>query len=80
MREATMAARRRSGRKQNKIRINPRNKGKFTAAAKRNGMGVQAYARKVLAAPKGRYSATLRRRAAFAKGIGGASRRRGRRK
>ena len=31
------------------IHINPANKGKFTAKAKAAGMGVQAYARKVLA-------------------------------
>ena len=49
------------------IHIKKANRGKFTAAAKRAGMGVQAYARKILKAPKGKYSPTLRRRAAFAK-------------
>lgn len=49
------------------IHIKKKNRGKFTAAAKRAGMGVQAYARKILSAPKGKYSPTLRRRAAFAK-------------
>ena len=49
------------------IHIKKANRGKFTAAAKRAGMGVQAYARKILSAPKGKYSPTLRRRAAFAK-------------
>ena len=49
------------------IHIKKVNRGKFTAAAKRAGMGVQAYARKILSAPKGKYSPTLRRRAAFAK-------------
>lgn len=49
------------------IHIKKANRGKFTAAAKRAGMGVQAYARKILNAPKGKYSSTLRRRAAFAR-------------
>ena len=49
------------------MHIKKSNRGKFTAAAKRAGMGVQAYARKILSAPKGKYSPTLRRRAAFAK-------------
>ena len=49
------------------IHIKKKNRGKFTAAAKRAGMSVQAYARKILSAPKGKYSPTLRRRAAFAK-------------
>ena len=46
--------------------IKKANRGKFTAAAKRAGMGVQAYARKILNAPKGKYSSTLRKRANFA--------------
>lgn len=49
------------------IHIKKKNRGKFTAAAKRAGMGVQAYARKILSAPKGKYSATLRKRANFAR-------------
>lgn len=49
------------------IHIKKANRGKFTAAAKRAGMGVQAYARKILKAPKGKYSPTLRKRAAFAR-------------
>lgn len=48
------------------IHIKKANRGKFTAAAKRAGMGVQAYARKILNAPKGKYSSTLRKRANFA--------------
>ena len=48
------------------IHIKKANRGKFTAAAKRAGMGVQAYARKILSAPKGKYSSTLRKRANFA--------------
>lgn len=72
-----MARRRSSGRRK-KIKINPKNKGVFTAKAKRAGRGVQAHARAVLAAPKGRYSAKTRQQAAFAKNFGGASRRRAR--
>lgn len=41
-----------------KIHIKKKNRGKFTAAAKRAGMGVQEYARHVLA-NKDRYSSTL---------------------
>lgn len=41
-------------------------KGAFTAQAKRAGMGVQAYARKVLANPS-RYSPTTVRRARLAR-------------
>ena len=48
------------------IHIKKANRGKFTAAAERAGMGVQAYARKILRAPKGKYSSTLRKRANFA--------------
>ena len=48
------------------IHIKKKNRGKFTAAAKRAGMGVQEYARKILKAPKGKYSSTLRKRANFA--------------
>lgn len=49
------------------IHIKKENKGKFTAAANKHGMSVQAFARKVLNAPKGKYSPTLRKRANFAK-------------
>lgn len=52
------------------IHIKPENRGKFTAAAKRAGMGVQEYARHVLA-HKERYSPTLRKRANFARNFGG---------
>lgn len=48
------------------IKINPANKGEFTAKAKRAGMGVQAFAKKVLAAPEGRFSASTRKQANFA--------------
>ena len=50
-----------------KIKIKPSREGVFTAKARRAGMGVQAYARKVLAAPDGRYSLATRRQANFAK-------------
>lgn len=49
------------------IHINPKNKGKFTAKAKKAGMGVQSFASKVLNAPKGKYSASTRKQANFAK-------------
>jgi hypothetical protein len=44
------------------IHINPANKGKFTAKAKRAGMGVQAYAKKVL--KKGSKASTATKRQA----------------
>jgi len=47
------------------IHIKKENRGKFTAAAKKAGMGVQAYAKKVLANPNA--SATLKKRANFAR-------------
>lgn len=48
------------------IHIKPENRGKFTASAKRAGMGVQEYARKILA-NKSKYSSTLVKRANFAR-------------
>ena len=49
-----------------KIRIKPENKGKFTAKAKKAGMSVQGYARKVLA--KGsKATASTRKQANFAR-------------
>ena len=51
----------------NKIKIKPSREGVFTAKARRAGMGVQAYARKVLSAPDGRYSPATRKQANFAK-------------
>ena len=48
------------------IHINPKNKGKFSAAAKRAGMSTQQYASHVLA-NKGKYSSTLVKRANFAR-------------
>ena len=49
------------------IHIKKKNRGKFTSAAKKHGMGVQQFANKVLRAPKGKYSTTLRKRANFAR-------------
>lgn len=52
------------------IKINPANKGKFTAKAKAAGSSVQGYASKVLA--KGsKASATTKKEANFAKNFGG---------
>lgn len=48
------------------IHIKPENRGKFTASAKKAGMGVQEYARHVLA-NKENYSPTLVKRANFAR-------------
>lgn len=47
--------------------INPAHKGKFTAKAQSAGEGVQEYARKVLAAPEGRYDPATRKQANFAR-------------
>lgn len=52
--------------KEGGIHIKPENRGKFTAAADKAGMGVQEYARKVLA-NKENYSPTLVKRANFAR-------------
>lgn len=48
------------------IHIKPQNRGKFTAAAERAGMGVQEYANKIMRNP-GNYSPTLVKRANFAR-------------
>ena len=48
------------------IHIKKKNRGKFTASAKRAGMGVQEFARHVLA-NKSKYSSTLIKRANFAR-------------
>lgn len=42
------------------IKIKPSHRGLFTAKAKRAGMSVQAYARKVLANPKAYPAATVK--------------------
>ena len=59
-------------RKGGKIYISPSKRGTFTAAAKKRGKGVQEFARQVLA-NKEQYSASMVKKAAFAKGIGGAA-------
>lgn len=51
--------------KGSKIHIKKKNRGKFTAAAKRAGMGVQEYASKVLSDPNA--SPQLKKRANFAR-------------
>lgn len=48
------------------INIKPENKGKFTAKAKRAGMGVQAFAKKVLA-NKEDYNSSTEKQAVFAR-------------
>ena len=54
------------------IHIKKENKGKFTAAAKRNHMSVQEFAKHVLSAKnKDKYSATMRKRANFARNAAG---------
>lgn len=62
-RNAMMAAYAKDG---GAIHIKKKNRGKFTASAKRAGMGVQEFARHVLA-NKGDYSSTLVKRANFAR-------------
>lgn len=52
------------------IHIKPENRGKFTAAADRAGMGVQEYASHIMA-HKENYSSTLVKRANFAKNAAG---------
>lgn len=54
-----------SYKKGSKIHIKKENRGKFTAAAKRAGMGVQEYANKVLSDPNA--SPQLKKRANFAR-------------
>ena len=49
------------------ISIKPENRGKFTQKANAAGMGVQAYANKVLSAPEGRYDPSTRKQANFAR-------------
>ena len=48
------------------IHINPAHKGEFTAKAKKAGMSVQAYAKKVLA-PGSKASAATKKQANFAR-------------
>lgn len=49
------------------IHIKKSKRGTFTAAAKKADMSVQAYANKVLSAPKGKYSSAMRKKANFAR-------------
>ena len=56
--------------KKSGISIKPPREGLFTAKAKRAGMTVQAFAKKVLAAPEGKYSPETRKQANFARRAG----------
>ncbi len=49
------------------IHIDPSKRGTFTAAATKAGMGVQAFANKVLSAPEGKFSPAMRKKANFAR-------------
>lgn len=49
------------------IKIKKSKRGTFTKAAKAHGSSVQGFASKVLNAPKGKYSAAMRKKANFAK-------------
>lgn len=53
--------------KKNKIHIKKSREGLFTRKARAAGMTPAAYARRVLSAPKGRYSAATRKQANFAR-------------
>ena len=53
--------------------VKPKNRGKFTAAAKKRGLTAQQFARKVLNNP-GSYSELMRQRAQFARTAGKISR------
>ena len=53
--------------KKSPIGIRPSREGLFAKKARAAGLGVQAFARKVLAAPKGRYSPATKRQANFAR-------------
>lgn len=47
------------------IKIKASHRGLFTRKAKAQGMSDAAYARKIMAAPKGRYSTKTRKQASF---------------
>lgn len=49
------------------IKIKKSHEGRFTAKAKAAGMSVAAYAKKVLSAEPGKYPASTRRQANFAR-------------
>lgn len=53
------------------IHINPAHEGFFTKKADAAGLTVREFAEKVLRAPKGQYSASTRKQAAFAKAAKG---------
>lgn len=53
------------------IHIKASHRGLFTRKAKSAGSGVQSFARRVLSAPKGKFSASTRKQANFARNFGG---------
>ena len=48
------------------IKIKKSKRGTFTKAAKAHGSSVQRFAKKVLHAPKGKYSAAMKKKVVFA--------------
>ncbi len=51
------------------IKIKKSKRGTFTKAAKAHGSSVQGFAKKVLHAPKGKYSAAMKKKAVFAQNV-----------
>ena len=51
------------------IKIKKSKRGTFTKAAKAHGSSVQGFAKKVLHAPKGKYSAAMNKKAVFAQNV-----------
>lgn len=51
------------------IKIKKSKRGTFTKAAKAHGSSVQGFAKKVLHAPKGKYSAAIKKKAVFAQNV-----------
>ena len=51
------------------IKIKKSKRGTFTKAAKAHGSNVQRFAKKVLHAPKGKYSAAMKKKAVFAQNV-----------
>ena len=51
------------------IKIKKSKRGTFTKAAKAHGSSVHGFAKKVLHAPKGKYSAAMKKKAVFAQNV-----------
>ena len=51
------------------IKIKKSKRGTFTKVAKAHGSSVQGFAKKVLHAPKGKYSAAMKKKAVFAQNV-----------